>query len=81
MIVEQSAIAEITGLPASIPGRNNVAAPGSLKTPVYEAVEAEVDRLRGFFPADGAVQPWITLIAGPAGATVDQARMPHWKRC
>jgi len=70
LIVEHSAIARITGLPAAVPGRRNVAAPGELVTPAYKSVHAEVDRCRGFFPVGGVVKPEMTLIAAPAGATV-----------
>jgi len=70
LVIEHSAISRITGLPATVTGRRNVAAPGKLQTPIFESVHSEVERFRSFFPVSGSVQPDVTLIAGQDGTTV-----------
>ena len=70
LIVEHSGIRRITGLPESVPGRLNYAAVGELETPAIESVQSEIDRCRSLFPTEAAVQPAVTLVAGPDGATV-----------
>jgi dienelactone hydrolase len=76
LIIEHSAVPAIDGPPAARNGRHACAAPGALRTPTFKSVRAEVERAQAFFPADGAVRPVITLVAGERGATVGPGSEP-----
>ena len=68
LLIEYSDVPDVDGPPPADKNERSAAAPGSLNTPAYEAVAAEVERLRGFFPDDAAVQPTVQLVHGAGGA-------------
>jgi dienelactone hydrolase len=64
LIVEFSAVPKVDGPPAVREGRTG-AAPGRLRTPDYESVEAELERARGFLK--GKDFDHLKLISGAEG--------------
>ncbi len=66
LIVEYNAVPKVEGPPRPADGRSG-AAPGRLKTPVYSAVETELQRARGFLGGNKQLDR-LELIAGDHGA-------------
>jgi len=64
LVIEYSKEPNVEGPPPAQEGELAVAAPGRLKTPPLQAVQQEVERLRGFFPTGGDVQPDVRLVSG-----------------
>ena len=71
LIVEHSVVPQVDGPPQPREGRTG-AAPGCLKTPAYDSVEAEFERARALVNANNAAfAEEFKLIAGGSGTTTE----------
>ena len=69
VIIEHSEAPQISGPPAAREGRRATAAPGKLRTPEYDSVEAEFDRLTRLLKDGGQSFNRAKLITGTEGRT------------
>lgn len=76
LIIDPSEVEEIAG-PVQTPDRQNMAAPGAIRTPDPVSVQKEFDRARRYFQQTGATAA-LTMIPREAAAT--QSWAETWKR-
>lgn len=64
LIIEASAVPSVSEPPPAEEGQSNFGLPGRLSTPSFSDVKREVQRLTGFFPETGQIEPDVKLVPG-----------------
>jgi dienelactone hydrolase len=76
LVIEYSPCPRVDGPSTARAGRRTCAAPGAIRTPPLSAVQTELARARGLFPAEAAVQPDFQLVEGAGGSAVGPFSTP-----